>query len=238
MEVFQEGEFLKVQKFLPQQQKPTPEKQLQDVANMYEKHFLREMLKSMRSTVQESGFIQTNHAEKIFRGQLDEEYVEKWGEKGGIGLSKLIYDQLIEKFGVQLGIQTPVAPIKGPIEVKTQDTIQRKSEHQQSYQISLGANKSTEGRQIHSPWEGQLTKKVELRPDEHLLEIAHQNGLKSQLYYQGRVFQIEIGKILQPGENLGLMSPDSNKLIWNISKSLESPDGSQTGLISSDLVSE
>lgn len=247
---------MKVQKYLPPQQKPAPEKQLQDVANMYEKHFLREMVKSMRSTVQESGFIQTNHAEKIFRGQLDEEYVDKWGEKGGIGLSKLIYDQLIEKFGAQLGIKSPQSPIKGPIELKIQDTTSRRAEQassqqtttglgagnpvsdKQTYQLTLPAGGEASDRQVQSPWEGQLTKKIELRPDEHLLEIAHRNGLKSQLYYQGRVSQIEIGKQIQSGENLGLLSPDSNKLLWSISQEQASEKLGQTGLISSDLVSE
>lgn len=83
-----------------------PEQKLRDVSDMYEKHFLREMTKAMRSTVHEGGFIQSNQAEKIFREQLDEHYVEKWGERGGIGLSDLIYKQLVDKFGQKMGINS------------------------------------------------------------------------------------------------------------------------------------
>ena len=71
------------------------DKKLHGVADMYEQHFIREMMKQMRSTVQESGFIKQNNAEKIFRGQLDDQYADQWGKAGGIGLSNLIHDHYI-----------------------------------------------------------------------------------------------------------------------------------------------
>ena len=93
----------------------SPEQKLRDVSDMYEKHFLREMMKAMRSTVHEGGFVQSNQAEKIFREQLDEQYVDKWGDRGGIGLSDMIYKQLLDKFGVMMGIKAPVSKPRGPL---------------------------------------------------------------------------------------------------------------------------
>lgn len=81
------------------------EKKLRDVAKMYEGQFLREMVKAMRGTVTDSGFIKENQAEKIFREQLDQEYTDKWVDRGGLGFQDIIYNQLVEKYGPQLGIQ-------------------------------------------------------------------------------------------------------------------------------------
>lgn len=76
--------------FLPKPIEKTPEEKLRQVSDYYEKQFMREMLKSMRSTISESGLVKTNQAEKIFRDQLDDEYVDQWNQKGGfrfIGLN-------------------------------------------------------------------------------------------------------------------------------------------------------
>src|SRR5689334_1125052 len=112
---------MKIQQFKAVRQPLTAEQQdqkLKDVGKLYEKQFLREMMKQMRSTVgEESGFMPTGQAEKIFRGQLDEEYVEKWGDRGGIGLGDMIYKQLIEKYGAQLGIKPQEMRPAGPIKI-------------------------------------------------------------------------------------------------------------------------
>ncbi len=92
-----------------------PESQLKNVAALYEKQFLREMVKQMRSTVSESSIIPTSFAEKYYREQLDHQYVEAWGDQGGIGLGKVIYDQLVSRYGEQLGIKVPQNRPKGPI---------------------------------------------------------------------------------------------------------------------------
>jgi hypothetical protein len=76
-------------RFMGKPVQKSPDQKLHEVSEMYEKHFLREMMKAMRSTVHEGGFIQQNQAERIFKEQLDDHYVDKWSEKGGIGLSKV-----------------------------------------------------------------------------------------------------------------------------------------------------
>ena len=71
---------------------------LKKVSDEYEKYFLKEMIKSMRSTVQESEFLKANNAEKIFQEQLDDQYSVEWNQKGGFGLSDMIFKQLSEKY--------------------------------------------------------------------------------------------------------------------------------------------
>lgn len=97
------------------------EKQLRDVSSLYEKQFLREMVKQMRATVSESSFMPSGFAEKYFREQLDQQYVESWGDQGGIGLGQMIYEQLISKYGAMLGIKTPEAKPGGPLPINQRD---------------------------------------------------------------------------------------------------------------------
>lgn len=75
------------------------EAQIDNVSKMYEKHFLRELVKAMRSTVTPSEWTQPGMAESIYRQNLDHEYVEQWGNEGGIGLADVIYDQIVFQYG-------------------------------------------------------------------------------------------------------------------------------------------
>src|SRR4051812_46863679 len=84
---------------LSEKKEKVTEEKFREVSDMYEKYFIREMMRQMRSTVHESGFIKQNNAEKIFRDQLDDQYADQWGKAGGMGLSDLIYNQLIDKYG-------------------------------------------------------------------------------------------------------------------------------------------
>ncbi len=52
----------------------TSDEKLREVADLYEKYFIKEMMKNMKSTVAESGLIKKNNAEKIFEDQLDDQY--------------------------------------------------------------------------------------------------------------------------------------------------------------------
>jgi flagellar protein FlgJ len=170
------------------------DEKLKDVSAMYEKHFLGEMMKAMRSTVHEGGFVQSNQAEKIFREQLDDQYVEKWGEKGGIGLADLIYKQMVEKYGVQMGIKQAVAKPQGPLQMTEKDSFTAKPFQKNSgapnVSFRFDRNESDSGGarkplEVSSPWEGTLLGKKTLLTGETLMEINHDNGLKSQMVFKG-----------------------------------------------------
>ena len=206
---------------------PDPEKvqkQFREVSQMYEKHFMREIMKAMRSTVQESNFIKQNQGEKIFREQLDQEYVEKWGDKGGIGLSDMIYNQLIEKYGPAMGLKPEIERPHGPLPLTDKSNFPRVTTQGQSpqaktqFQFDIGnqAGAAQINREIKSPWSGYLIKKIELAPDEWFLEMNHDNGLNSQFSFKGRAQELTLGQAMPAGEKLGLISPDSAALNWNL----------------------
>ena len=44
---------------------------------------------------------------KIYNSELDQQYVEMWGDQGGIGLVDLIYDQMKDKIFPDQNIQNP-----------------------------------------------------------------------------------------------------------------------------------
>lgn len=87
--------------------KDVTEEKLREVADLYEKHFIKEMMKQMKSTVPESGLLKKNNAEKIFEDQLDDQYSSEWNKRGGFGLSDMIYEQLNQKFGNSSGLSGP-----------------------------------------------------------------------------------------------------------------------------------
>jgi flagellar protein FlgJ len=202
----------------------TPDEKLHEVSEMYEKHFLGEMMKAMRSTVHEGGFIQTNQAEKIFREQLDQEYVNKWGEKGGIGLADLIYKQMVEKYGVQMGLKNPVQKPHGPLPLTDKDVFTAKSFHQNaksdnlSFRFDKNVNAGPESNkplELSNPWEGKLLGKKTLLTGETLLEMDHDNGLRSQMVFKGVAKPFKAGEKIQAGETLGLLSPEAKTFFWH-----------------------
>lgn len=199
-------------------QKPTvtPEQvqqQFRDVSKLYEKHFLREMTKAMRSTVHESGFIQQNQAEKIFREQLDQEYVEKWGDRGGVGFADMIYKQLVEKYGPMMGLSQPLPKPHGPLPMdKTQAPPPVETQKDKTLIHFKGQGNFT------SPWAGRLAQKIQLAPEQWALTIEHgQHDLKSQLSLTGFLKDLSVGQEVEAGENLGRLSPDVGLLTWAIS---------------------
>ncbi|MFS4458459.1 rod-binding protein [Bdellovibrio sp. HCB2-146] len=197
----------------------TPDQKLREVSDMYEKHFLREMMKAMRSTVHEGGFIQSNQAEKIFKEQLDDHYVEKWGEKGGIGLSNLIYDQLVDRYGAQLGLKKPVQKPQGPISLDEKSNYTGHAFRHPGKKDALSYrfdNKAQEAADVKAPWDGVLAEKKNLSDNQTLVEIEHDNGLKSQMVFNGSAAQVKPGQKLQAGETLGVLSPEAKTLYWTV----------------------
>lgn len=211
----------------PLKEKPNrvTEEKLREVADLYENHFIREMMKQMRSTVHESGFIKQNNAEKIFRGQLDDQYADQWGKAGGIGLSNLIHDQLMEKFGEKLGLRAPVEKPHGPI----------KLDHKAVFSGSVGAVQTNtvenqpvtfkfqvpeqEQLELTSPWAGTLLDKKYMEIDQMQFRIKHDNGLESLILTRGTGLgpeqKLSPGDTIRAGQQLGWLSAAS-PLFWTV----------------------
>ncbi len=72
------------------------ESPLWQAAQGLEANFLKEMVRNMRKTVQESPESQNNRGLQIFRGMLDDHYAETAAKTQGIGLAELIVRQVLE----------------------------------------------------------------------------------------------------------------------------------------------
>lgn len=64
------------------------------VSKDFESIFLAYMLKTMRQSVPKGGWLEESQGEEIFSSMRDEELSKGMAEAGGIGLSKLLVDQL------------------------------------------------------------------------------------------------------------------------------------------------
>ncbi len=199
---------------------PELDKKFKEVSRMYEKQFLREMMKAMRSTVTESGLIKVSQGEKIFREKLDDEYVEKWGDKGGIGLSDLIYEQLVFHYGSRMPVNKPKGPLH--LDEKSNFTLKRgispkSSEGAQTLEFTRKNEASVQPEKVVAPWGGLLKKKLDLGPQQTFLEMWHDNGLKSRFVLNGSTEALKVGQNLQEGEGLGYLSPETKNFFWNVS---------------------
>lgn len=192
------------------------QEKFRQVAEMYEKHFLRELTKAMRSTVSESKLLPASAGEKIFREQLDQEYVEKWGDRGGIGLGDMIYDQLLQRYGHLYGLNSRQIKTKGPLPIESQIKID--IPNQDSKSVTVKGEFIEGSRDIQSPWAGVLLKNIEFAPSEWLLEVQHENGLTSKLHYHGVGVNIEPGSSVEAGQKLGSLSADKRAWTWQFGK--------------------
>lgn len=61
-----------------------------------EANFMKEMIRNMRKTVQESPEMQNNRGFQLFRGMLDDHHAETAAKTQGIGLAELIVKQVLE----------------------------------------------------------------------------------------------------------------------------------------------
>jgi flagellar protein FlgJ len=67
---------------------------LRSVCREMESLFINFLLKEMRATIDKSGFIDGGQAEEIYTSMLDAELSKEIAARGGIGLYKLLWDQL------------------------------------------------------------------------------------------------------------------------------------------------
>ncbi len=69
-------------------------KELEEAAKQFESLLLHEMIKAMRKTVPEGGLTEQSFGRKIFTEMQDEENATTMATMGGIGLHRILVDQL------------------------------------------------------------------------------------------------------------------------------------------------
>jgi peptidoglycan hydrolase FlgJ len=68
--------------------------ELKKACEQFESLLLNFMIREMRASVPESGLFPKSMADEIYTGMLDEKYADEMARNGGIGLSRMIFDQL------------------------------------------------------------------------------------------------------------------------------------------------
>jgi flagellar protein FlgJ len=230
---------------------PTRNSQVEQVAKLYEKQFLREMVKAMRGTVQFSDMTKPNMAENIYRDQLDDQYVESWGDQGGFGLSELIYDQIMERYFNQSASQQ--FKKQGPIELSDRDVLKvarvKVSGEGESIgaQVPLRVELRTSGQQkpaqITSPWDGEIlhASRVGDRTAVSILHTSPESDdgsplqptrMRSTLIFEGVIpAEVQAGRKIAKGGAVGLLNPEINSFFWNLKQvAAGEKSGSNLGL--------
>ena len=194
---------------------------LKDAAKMYEKQFLREMVKAMRSTVKHSEMSKPGYAEKIYQNQLDNEYAENWGDTGGIGLSQLIYEQIKERHFNNKNIQKP----SGPIPIDNNKFLKDNSDNKmipvkknstdKDLTFIFDLNKLNTNK-VTSPWDGVIKNIYDSNVGQ-VVEISHAKNLSSLISFNGKVDDgINTGDRLGHGQKIGETLGKSRNLYWKI----------------------
>jgi flagellar protein FlgJ len=60
----------------------------------FESYFIASMLKEMRRSIPEDGFVKKSEGEKIFQEMLDGQYAAKIAESKPLGIAEIMYRQL------------------------------------------------------------------------------------------------------------------------------------------------
>ncbi len=191
---------------------------IDDVAKMYEKQFLREMVKAMRTTVTESDLVPQSMGEKIYRSQMDEEYVEQWSNQGGVGLSNMIYEQIMDKYfnkpqsAKALGQQ-------GPIQISNRDitrAMRVEGGRPQQTSVKIELQKDNTSAQVQVPWDATLVTKTKLPDGKNAVVLDHGAGMRSTFIFDGVPAALEPGSKITRGTSVGVLSPENNSFIWNM----------------------
>lgn len=200
---------------------------LHEAAQMYEAHFLNEMVKAMRRTVDsDNGLIKRNFAEKIFSDQLDSQNVEKWVHRGGVGIADLIYDQIRERFGsggtggARIHGALPLAPRGGPVNLPAADAIKVKSipaaDAGAALEYRFEVPQATGAFDVLAPMGGRLAAAGPLSDGWQCVRLDHGPGLESEMTFPGRVAPIVVGQILASGQRLGEIESERPVLAWKL----------------------
>ena len=70
---------------------------LKAASEQFESLLLNFMIREMRATIPESGLLAKSMAEDVFTSMLDEQYGDMMAANGGIGLARIIVEQMGQK---------------------------------------------------------------------------------------------------------------------------------------------
>ncbi len=187
------------------------DQKLKEVSKSYEKHFLREMVKAMRSSVPESSLIPKNMAERIYAEKMDEQYVETWGDGGGLGMAELIYQDVKAKILGTADQPQPLPKVIMPLPAKDdQPPILKMQED--GFELSLPA--SGEQSSVRAPMPGVVRAHYEDQGRQYIqLDHGPSMGI-STLSFRGWSQPRTLGEQLSANQDLGRIVDGENVLQW------------------------
>lgn len=214
----------------PEQKATKLDGQLREASQMYENYFLNEMVRAMRATVpREGGLMKPSFAEKIFEQQLDQQYVDGWAKKGGVGLADMIYNQINDKF--QAGLHQnargplprgpmPIAPKKDAMDLPNGDSIRVKSippgpTSKLEYRFEV-PQPSGVGFEAQAPMAGHVLETQTLDEGWNIVRLNHGQGVTSELTFPGSIPQLAVGHEVKPGQKLGELDSKRPVLAWKL----------------------
>jgi flagellar protein FlgJ len=208
---------------------PPRNQRVEEVAKMYEKQFLQEMVKAMRGTV--SFAEKPGMAENIYKDQLDDQYVDSWGENGGIGLSNMIYEQVMDKYFPQK--MDPALRKQGPVQLSDRDvsrvvrlpseagaggTASATNGTQVPLRVELKPSTNGQGALVKAPWDSEVTGRTQL-DGRTALTLEHGKGMRSTFIFDGVAnADAQPGKKFQQGQAVGRLSPEIQSFFWNLNQ--------------------
>ena len=87
-------------------------KKLTKACTDFEALFIAQLLKSMRQTVPQTGFLGKGLGNDIYQGLMDQELSKKLSQNKGLGLGKMIYRQILKREGKNPPVSTGGQPLK------------------------------------------------------------------------------------------------------------------------------
>lgn len=209
-----------------------------DAARMYEKYFLNQMVKAMRSTVKYSDLQKPSMGEEIYRDQLDDQYVDSWTQSGGIGLADMIHDELLGKAQMNKLRREAMKASRGKTRTATaltdRDVLQVRrlpsggQKEGETVLVSLGKSTLSKGdapETVRSPWDGEI---VHLQANHGKVLIGLQAGNRAvQIAFDGVTFSgsvggaasgamesaLAVGHQIKVGQVLGHLAPGARGIL-------------------------
>ena len=116
-----------------------PTQAIRKTAEQFEAHFLQQMMKSMRDTVEKSDLVESNNME-MYQDLMDKEVAMKMVQRGGIGVANMLEKQMLKQSAdlstqEALKLRPAVQPEAMPL-VKPTEPLPLKSSAIQSYQLN------------------------------------------------------------------------------------------------------
>ncbi len=75
--------------------------ELRKVSKQFESVFMNQIVQAMRKTVVKGGLVPESNAERIYQNLLDAEYSQNMSESEQIGISNMVYEQLLRSQGIR-----------------------------------------------------------------------------------------------------------------------------------------